>query len=187
MTVIRDRYLQAEKMRITIKLSIILIFGISIPTEIYACTCSIKKLADWQKSELENSECIFIGEVIKVNNDLTYEIKVTESLDGGDAKGNIYIGQNWKYCSPYVENKGKWIIYGRMENGFLKMNMCGISRPFENPMVNPIPPPPELYENKISESERNRKVEKLKKENFEIAIKDLKLEINALRKRRDQE
>jgi len=154
----------------------------------FACTCAIKRLSDLQKSELENSECIFIGEVIEVNNsDLTFKIKVTESLDGGDSIGNIYVGKNWKYCSPYVEKNGKWIVYGNMEYGFLRLNMCGISRSFENPMVNPIPPSPELYEENTSEKERKKIYEKLSAENMKIAVSDLKLEIIALRKIRDEE
>ena len=154
----------------------------------FACTCAIKRLSDWQKSELENSECIFIGEVIKVNNsDLTFKIKVTESLDGGDSIGNIYIGKNWKYCEPYVENKGKWIVYGNMEDGFLRLNMCGISRSFEYPVVNPVPPSPELYEKNTTEKQRKKIYEKLRAENMKIAISDLELEITALRKRRDEE
>lgn len=85
----------------------------------FACTCPIKRLSDWQKSELENSECIFIGEVTEVNDSsLTFKIKVTESLDGGDSTGNIYVGKKLKYCSPYVDKKGKWIVYGNMEDGF---------------------------------------------------------------------
>ena len=125
-----------------------------------ACTCAIKKLSEWQKWEIENSECIFIGEVIEVNeSDLTYKVKVTESLDGGDKVGTVYTGKNWKYCSPYISEIGKWIIYGHIEDGFLRLNMCGISRSFENPIVNPIPPPsPELYEKK---NDRKRKKKSL--------------------------
>jgi hypothetical protein len=76
----------------------------------FACTCPpIVRLSEIQKSEMENSECIFIGEVFEINNkDLTYKIKVIESLDGGDKIGNIYLGKNWKGCEPFIEEKGKW-------------------------------------------------------------------------------
>ena len=153
-----------------------------------ACTCMIKKLSELQKSELENSECIFIGEVIEVNkSDLTFKIKVTESLDGGDSIENVYIGKNWKYCSPYVEGNGKWIIYGNMEDGFLRLNMCGISRRFDYPIVNPLPPSPELYKKNTTEKERKKIYEKIRSENMKIALSDLELEITALRKKRDDE
>ena len=134
----------------------LVIIIILISFKSFACDCVIKRLSDWQKSELENSECIFIGEVIEVNEaDLTFKIKLTESLDGGDSIGNVYVGKNWKYCSPYVEKNGKWIVYGNMEDGFLRLNMCGISRSFDYPIVNPLPPSPELYEKKITELGEN--------------------------------
>ncbi|MFD0992817.1 hypothetical protein [Tenacibaculum geojense] len=154
----------------------------------FACTCAIKKLSEWQKYELENSECIFIGEVIEVNDsNLTFKIKVTESLDGGDSIGNIYIGKNWKYCSPYIQENGKWIVYGNMEDGFLRLNICGISRSFDYPIVNPLPPSPELYEKSMTEKERKKVSDKMLAENMKIALSDLKLEIIALRKRRNDE
>ena len=154
----------------------------------FACTCVIKKLSDWQKSELENSECIFIGEVIEINDsDLTFKIKVTESLDGGDSIGNIYLGKNWKYCSPYVSKTGKWIVYGHMEDGFLRLNMCGISRSFDYPIVNPLPPSPELYEKELTEKEKQNIIEKIQSENMKTALYDLELEIIALRKRKGEE
>ena len=164
---------------------VIIIFLISIKS--FACECAIKKLSEWQESELANSECIFIGEVIEVNDtDLTFKIKVTESLDGGDATGNIYVGKNWRYCNPYVENNGKWIVYGHMEEGFLRLNMCGISRSFDYPFVNLIPPSPDLYENKMTAKERKEIIEKLRAENTNKALSDLEMEITALRKRRDE-
>ena len=92
----------------------------------FACDCPFKSLEELQKREMENSECIFIGEIIELNNDLTYKIKVIESLDGGDLQDNIYIGKNWKSCQPYIEKIGTWLVYGRMESGFLKMNICKV-------------------------------------------------------------
>jgi len=152
-----------------------------------ACSCAIKKLSEWQKLEIENSECIFIGEVIEVNeSDLTYKVKVTESLDGGDKVGTVYTGKNWKYCSPYISELGKWIIYGHIEDGFLRLNMCGISRSFDYPIVNPIPPSPLLNDKKLTEKEKQEIYEKLRAENMKTALTELELEINALRKRRNE-
>ncbi len=162
---------------------ILLTFGILISIKSYACTCKTKSLSEWQKWEIENSECIFIGEIISIDEaDLTFKIKVTESLDGGDADGNIYIGKNWKYCHPYVEKNGKWIIYGKMENGFLRLNMCGISRPFDKPSTltsDHTPPPPK------SINEQNV-LDKIREESLVKATKDLRLEIVALREERDK-
>ncbi len=157
---------------------IFLSIGILISSNSSACTCKTKTLSEWQKWEIENSECIFIGEVINVNQtDFTFNIKVTESLDGGDAVGNIYIGKNWKYCHPYVEKNGKWIIYGNMKNGFLRLNMCGISRPFDKPSTltsDHTPPPPK------SINEHND-LDKIRERYLVKETKDLKLEIVALR------
>ncbi|MWW25642.1 hypothetical protein [Algibacter lectus] len=166
------------------KLAIILIL---ISFKSFACDCPVKKLSDLQKYEMENSECIFIGEVIEVNNsDLSFKIKVIESLDGEDNKGNVYVGKNWKYCEPSIEKKGKWIVYGKMENGFLRLNTCGISRSFDNPMVNFLPPSPELYEKLTTENEKQNIIKKIRAESMKIALSDLDLEIIALRKRRDK-
>lgn len=152
-----------------------------------ACDCALKTLSDWQKSELENSEFIFIGDVIEVNDsDWTFKIKVTEPLVGGDSIGNIYVGKNWKYCSPYVHEKGKWIVYGTMEEGFLRLNICGISRSFSNPVVNLLPPPPELKGKRTTEKKREEIYENLLAENLKIGLSDLELEIGALRKIRDK-
>ncbi len=162
---------------------IFLSIGILISSNSFACTCITKTLSEWQKWEIENSECIFIGEVMNVNEtDLTFKIKVTESLVGGDAVGNIYIGKNWKYCHPYVEKDGKWIIYGNMENAFLRLNMCGISRPFDKPstLTSDHTPPPPKYINKQND------LDKIREEYLLKATKDLRLEIVALREERDR-
>ncbi|KAB1070358.1 hypothetical protein F6U93_02050 [Tamlana haliotis] len=164
-----------------IYLAIILLL---ISLKSFACTCKTKSLSTWQKYELENSECIFIGEIIEVNkSDLTFKIRVTESLDGGDEIGNVYVGKNWKYCSPYVSETGKWIIYGHMESGFLRLNMCGISRPFDNPSTltsDHTPPSPPK-----STNEQNN-YEQIRKEYLVKVKKDLELEIVGLRKERDK-
>jgi len=149
----------------------------------FACSCPpIFKLAQIQKIEIENSECIFIGEVIEVDNEeLTYKIRVTESLDGNDIPGNIYTGKNWKGCEPFIEENGKWIIYGHMEDGFLSTNKCGISRSFENPVIVIKLKELELYENK-TQSEKKLIFQKLRDEEIMKARKELENEIEHLRK-----
>lgn len=74
--------------------------------------------------------------------------------------------------------------YGRR---FLRLNICGISRSFDYPIVNPLPPSPELYQKNTTEKERKKIYEKLRAENMKIALSDLELEIIALRERRDEE
>ncbi len=161
---------------------------ISISTEIIACTCGILRLTDLQKSEIENSECIFIGEVFEIDKSTqTFKIKVSESLDGGDISSNIYIGKNWKYCSPYVDEKGKWIVYGFMEDGFLRLNLCGISRSFDYPVVYPILPIiSELNEKPKSEPEYKMEADKRRSENIKKGLIELNAEIAILRKMRNK-
>ena len=162
----------------------ILILVLLVSKVIYACSCNMKKLEEWQKIEVENSECIFVGKITEVNKNLTYKITVIESLDGGDSQGNIYIGQNWKTCYPYVETNGTWLVYARMEDGFLKMNICGISRPFDKPHA------PMSDSDEINEYGNTIGLEKMTGEEYYSGVLklnriDLANEIIALRKRRD--
>lgn len=151
----------------------------------FACDCIPKRLEELQNIELENSECIFVGEIIEINKDLTYKIRVVESLDGGDLQGNVYIGENWKSCQPYVEEKGFWLVYGQTENGFLKMNICGISRSFDKPQA-----PPSNFDLDIFEVNPETVEEGFYEEYYDAFWKrqrlDLANEIAALRKRRDE-
>jgi hypothetical protein len=136
-----------------------------------------------QQREMQ-SACIFIGEVIEINDDLTYKIRVVESLDGGDIQDNIYIGQNWKTCYPYVEENGFWLFYGDIVDGFFKVNICGLSRPFSNPFA-PMSDSEEVKQlgrkldtENLGEKEANVIFEKMQ-------LMDLANEIKALRRRRD--
>ncbi len=149
-----------------------------------ACTCGLSRLSDKQKWEMENSECIFIGEVFEIDkSNQTYKVRVSESLDGGDTPNNIYVGKNWKACTPYIEKKGKWIVYGRMEEGFLRLNLCRISRSFNYPVLNPAPPPPINIE--INEKRKNNPQKQLP-EIIKDALIELNAEIDVLRKLRDK-
>tara|TARA_R100001369_G_scaffold85764_2_gene119696 strand:- start:805 stop:1080 length:276 start_codon:yes stop_codon:yes gene_type:complete len=61
---------------------------------VYSCNCPIvKDLNKIQEYEYENSECIFVGEVLSVNLDNhTFEIEVIESFDETNS-GTIYTGK----------------------------------------------------------------------------------------------
>ncbi|WP_405207178.1 hypothetical protein [Aquimarina sp. LLG6339-5] len=169
----------------TILISFILIF---LSVKMFPCTCGLSRLSDKQKWEMENSECIFIGEVLEIDSaNHTYKVKVVESLDGGDEVENIYLGKNWTSCTPYIGKKGKWIIYGYMEEGFLRLNLCGISRSFNYPVVNPAPPPfPQLNEKPKSKIERKNQSKKRRSKDIEKGLTELNAEIDVLRKVRDK-
>ena len=51
----------------------ILILILLVAEITYACSCPFRKLAEMQKREIENSECIFVGKVTEVKKDLTYK------------------------------------------------------------------------------------------------------------------
>ena len=85
-----------------------------------------------QKYSAANSECVLVGKIKIIDpKEQIFEIEVIESFDGSDIQGNSYIGKGWKYCSPFVEHEGFWIIYGYTEDGYLRPNICGISRSFD--------------------------------------------------------
>ncbi len=166
-------------------IKIVLIFLFVFPIYLsFVCTCPPSRLSDLQKEEIQNSDFIFIGEVLEINNsDNTYKIKVLESLNECDNRGVIYIGKNWESCSPLVDAKGKWLIYGKMDEGYLKVNLCGISRSFKNPVevYNSVLPP--LPNQNESKKEYNLRREKWKVVSQEKSKEDLIKEINSLRER----
>lgn len=104
----------------------------------YPCDCGafkniISPTKETQKTSRENSECILVGRInsIDIRNQIA-EITVIESLDGSDLQDNTYLVKGWKYCSPYFKNDGVWLIYGYTEDGYLRPNICGISRSFDS-------------------------------------------------------
>ncbi|PIB30617.1 hypothetical protein [Maribacter sp. 4G9] len=162
------------------------VFTLFFARNVFACDCNQRSLAEMQKVERENSECIFVGEIFEVDPNLAYyKIRVVESLDGGDLQGNIYIGKNLKYCQPYVDKKGYWLVYGAMVDGFLEMNTCGLSRTFDEPQA----PPSRFDYNIFGVDEDTIGVDFY--ENFHIEFwkkqrLDLANEISALREKRDK-
>ena len=87
-----------------------------------------------QISEYENSEAVFVGEILKIDTENhTFQIKVSESFKGSEI-GKIYTGKFDPSCGPRVDHKGKWIIYGVfIDSNILDINGCGLSRSFEKP------------------------------------------------------
>ena len=101
-----------------------------------ACSCPVfKNLERFQLSEFERSECVFIGEVLEINlENNSYRIIVLDTLKGTE-NGLIYEGTYNDQCGPKIYELGKWIFYGYTDsNGALKVNECGLTRPFKNPM-----------------------------------------------------
>ena len=142
------------------------------------------RLSDHQKYEVENSEYIFIGEVLEIDNSTdTYVVKVIENLKNCDNEGVIYIGKNWTTCNPNIDSKGKWLIYAKLDKYYLRVNSCGISRSLDNPqkVFNSVAPPiPKKNETK---EEYMIKRDEWKKVNTKKSKEDLINEIKALKER----
>jgi hypothetical protein len=116
----------------------ILFLAIFIPKISNACDCpQAKNLKSVQNQEFENSDCILIGEVLEFDSEIgTFKVKVIESFSG-DENGKIYNGICDEYCGPLIDQKGKWLIYGNInQDGFLAVSICGLTRSFENPENN---------------------------------------------------
>ncbi|SFU45396.1 hypothetical protein SAMN05216480_10427 [Pustulibacterium marinum] len=118
------------------------------------CSCPPpKKHKDALLLNLEIAECVFIGDVIAVDSlNHRFTVRVTESLDGGDAEGNIYEG-SYGDCNHRILKKEKWIFYGGYSGSdYFSPIGCGISRPYNSPKSTAIsellilPPPPDTYE-----------------------------------------
>jgi hypothetical protein len=148
------------------------------------CDCAISKsLKATQDREFENSECIFIGEVLEINSEKdTFKVMVIESFNG-DENGIIYDGKFNRYCEPIIDEKGKWLIYGNFNSdNLIEINYCGLTRSFKNPQNNisaskPPPPLPPNAKKSKSQTEKERYEWKLR------AKTDLENEIIDLRKR----
>lgn len=179
-SVILTNHIQTEKMKLQILFLLLTLSSIGAN----ACSCAIpKSLNAIQDYEFENSECIFIGEVIEIDaSHENFKTKVVESFSG-DKIGTVYNGIYDKFCGPIIDEKGKWLIYGNFNSeNLLEINTCGLTRSFENPENNisvtkpPRPLPPNKKESK-SQIEKEITEWKLR------AKSDLEIEITDLRKR----
>jgi len=148
-----------------------------------ACTCakpiSLKAIQDY---EYENSEFVFIGEVIELNLNINYfKIRVIESFKGGD-KEAIYSGTYDEQCGPIIGRKGKWLIYANLNsNNILEVNECGLTRSLKNPEYNTVISG--LIEKKLTASEKgNRNIFNINaRKILESELKILKLKAEILK------
>jgi len=165
-------------------LNILLLILTLISANGIACTCSIpKSLKAIQDYEFENSECIFIGEILKIDTENnTFEIKVIESFNG-DENGKIYNGIYDIFCGPIIDKIGKWLIYANYNSdNIIEINECGITRSFLTPEHNlsaTRPPKPLPQNKKETKLQAEKKIAEWKLR----AKYDLENEIADLRKR----
>lgn|SRR5690554_452956 len=114
-----------------------------------ACDCSrIEDLIETQKESHSYYELIFIGELIKSNEDGSYEFKIIEFFKGKQPDSTV-MGKYQTSCSAFPDMTERiWLVYANPdENGIIDINSCGLSRSFEAPFLMnekaTVPPPPE--------------------------------------------
>ena len=173
--------LATSMMNIQHFLNILTIWFLGIMSS-YACNCPVvRELAKIQKYEFENSECIFVGEVLEINKDNnTFKVKVIESFDETNSD-TIYNGSYDPICGPSIKELGIWLFYGNFYgSSILQVNACGLTRSFSNPGYNlmasvEMPPFPDKGKSDEWIKERNKK-----------AMLTLANELDGLRKRRNE-
>ena len=159
------------------RITLILFLIFLIPNLSNACECGIpKSLKSVQNREFENSNCILIGEVLEIDSENdTFKVKVIESFNG-DEIGKTYSGIYNRYCEPIIDKKGKWLIYGNInELGLLEISLCGLTRSFKNPEKN--------FQVFVlgNDLSTDQETEKEKSERVKKAKSDLNREIEILR------
>ena len=154
------------------------------------CDCvRIKNLATNQKERFLYSELIFIGELIKSNDDGSYEFQIIE-LFKGEHPGINVIGKYHSTCSVIPKMTDKiWIVYADLdENGIIDIHDCGLSRSFEFPFLRHkqafLPPPSDLnnHDRPLSMIKQFQLMAKYKDKALEV----LRKEIEQLRKWRNE-
>jgi len=167
------------------KIITFIILSFSSSFNLFACDCKHQgNLKVLQKIEFDNSECIFIAEVLKIDPETnTFIFKVMESFSENSID-NIQIGVYDEFCGPTINEKGRWLIYGNFDSeNRIKINHCGLSRSFKNPENNimVLPAPLLKPDLKINRKERDKEQSDYKRRAQKIAQEDLKSEISNLR------
>tara|TARA_B100000929_G_scaffold288868_1_gene278233 strand:+ start:164 stop:652 length:489 start_codon:yes stop_codon:yes gene_type:complete len=137
--------------------------------------CSCPPLGNPEKetvTEFKNSEIVLVADVKKVNSrELKYEFIVCEVFKGDLNENSKIEGINPKTCHPIVDEKGQWLLFGKMseENKFI-LNDCGLTNSLTKPWKTlPFVSPPD------SQKTHAEKIEIWKKETPKIIKMQLQL------------
>ena len=171
---------------------IILFFQVT-GIKLFACDCGPpENLDSIRAQEYKNSDVVFTGKIVFLSEGWTeFKIQVTETFKGDIKRGQVIAGMNNITCVPYINGGGQWLIYGKMENGMLSINQCGLSRSFKNPDENryfsiiPVPPLP-VVRDSSSDAGRIKTMVDMGKQYQERAVAELKKEIEMLRNKKTQ-
>ncbi|PWJ32905.1 hypothetical protein [Sediminitomix flava] len=111
------------------------------------CDCKwIENLSEAQEFHRNNSKLIFIGEVVELNDDNTFKLKIVETFKGTEY--DFLIGNVTSSCSIKPSEIGiKWLCYVDEpdSNGFISLLDCGLTRSFKEPSLmlkGSVAPPP---------------------------------------------
>ena len=173
-----------EQMKPKFLTSVIFILMLLTSADLYACTCkNLGSLSKLRKLSYDNSEIIFLGNLVGVDStNNTYAFEIVE-LFKGQSQSNIIKGKYFDSCSVVPSVKGKWIVYANFEDGFINIDECLASRSKRNPFcVNcySIPPPPP-EETTLHTKIRLRKAKKFLRDLITKMRKDWKEETEILR------
>lgn len=160
-----------------IKYNFIILFLIGIQYS-SACNCPVfKNLAAIQQSELNNSQCIFVGKVLEINKKKnTFKVEVIESFTETNS-GTVYEGIYDEQCGPIINELGTWLFYGNFFGlRYLTVNSCGLTRSFKNPDFNI------MACKEMPKKEQNESESHWKRKWNKIAIRSLGEELKNLRK-----
>ncbi|WP_421976074.1 hypothetical protein [Roseivirga seohaensis] len=114
-----------------------------------ALGCDCKQQGDLneaQKRNYENSELIFMGRVIELNEDGTFKFEILETFKGTKQK-YIELKQTHSCSVLPSEDEEYWLVYiDELKNDEpIIISSCGLSRSFRYPClmnINDLPPPP---------------------------------------------
>lgn len=114
-----------------------------------ALGCDCKQQDDLEKVQKQNhidSELIFMGRLIELNDDGTFKFEILETFKGTERK---YIELEQTHSCSVLPSKEEeyWLVYMDEPNNNEPaiISLCGLSRSFRYPylmIVNDLPPPP---------------------------------------------
>lgn len=150
------------------------------------CDCKQQgDLKEAQKRNYENSELIFMGRVIELNDDGTFKFEILETFKGTEQR-YIKLKQTHSCSVLPSEDEEYWLVYiDELKNDEpIIISSCGLSRSFRYPYlmnINDLPPPPPP-----TEAFLQLESEILMSEHRTKSLEILKAEIEQLRKWRSE-
>ena len=109
----------------------LLAIGVGIFVSIQVMACSCMKLGKLTEEAYTQATDIFIGKAVEVDtlleeNLISIRFKVKESIKGAKVKYiEVTTPMSSAACGLYIQEGEKWYIFGSIEDGEMRVNMCG--------------------------------------------------------------